>query len=319
MDRLDIKSLALDITEEAYRELPHLNYSMLSAYNKSGILSFKKEKEETKSLILGSLVDHMLTSDTSWRDKYSVLDSSITQRALSVVNLMKQGFDIDYAINENYPVNWKLETKINKYKEEIGNYEDELLDGNKIMIPEEMLNKAVTMVRRIQSHPVAGLYFSENDLDISYQLKFIANIDNIDYKCMIDAIYVNHNDKTIQLIDLKTTSKHIWEFPNSFMFYNYWIQANLYRDIVQENIAEFDNYTILPYQFVVVNAIEEEPCIVYSFNYSTPQGVEVKSNIPYREIAKDVLFYTYQGHVNIPREFEGSVVNINQFLNYDRT
>ena len=45
---------------------------------------------------------------------------------------------------------------------------------------------------------------------------------------MPDLLIVNHENKTILPIDLKTSSHEEWDFPKSFVQWNYQIQARLY-------------------------------------------------------------------------------------------
>ena len=47
-----------------------------------------------------------------------------------------------------------------------------------------------------------------------YQLKFKATLNNVDYRCMFDLILTDHNNKTIQPIDLKTSFKKEYDFYN---------------------------------------------------------------------------------------------------------
>lgn len=314
---MNLKDLSLQITEEEYRELPEINYSLLSTFNNKSILAITEKQEETSSLLLGSLVDFMLTSDSSWRDKYIVLDSNIPLRAVNTIKMIKEGFDLEYSVVQNYPSNWKPETSINKYNSEIGNF---VLEDDKIIVPEDLFNKAADIVKKIQEHSLACLYFGNSQLEMYHQLKFKAVIDNIGYKCMIDAIHVDSLHKCITPIDLKTTSKHIWQFPESFIYYNYWIQANLYTDILKENLkgTEYENYTINPYRFVVANSLENEPCIVYQFiSGKTPQGLKVKYNKTYKELAEEINPYLYEEKVVLPREFRNLIVELDEFLSYD--
>ena len=68
-------------------------------------------------------------------------------------------------------------------------------------------------------------------------------------------IIVNHNNKTIQPCDLKTTGHPEYEFYKSNVKWNYNIQQSLYTYIIKQAIigTEYENYTVLPYKFIVVN------------------------------------------------------------------
>ena len=50
-------------------------------------------------------------------------------------------------------------------------------------------------------------------------------------------IVVDHNNKTIQPIDLKTSGHPEWDFYHSFILWHYDIQARLYWRIIKDNIS----------------------------------------------------------------------------------
>ena len=61
--RKSLKSLALNITEEEYRQMPELSYSTLAKYERGGFSSIKTlfDKVESPSLLFGSCVDTYIT------------------------------------------------------------------------------------------------------------------------------------------------------------------------------------------------------------------------------------------------------------------
>jgi hypothetical protein len=54
-----------------------------------------------------------------------------------------------------------------------------------------------------------------------YQLKFKATLNGVDYRCMPDLLAVDHENKVIYPIDLKTSSHAEWDFFDSFVQWNY--------------------------------------------------------------------------------------------------
>jgi hypothetical protein len=80
-------------------------------------------------------------------------------------------------------------------------------------------------------------------------------VDDKAHKCkgLIDMIQVNHEDKTIQIIDLKTKGFDIYNFKKSFYEYGYFRQAAFYQQAIS-NILEvsiFKDYKLLPFMFIV--------------------------------------------------------------------
>ena len=112
-------------------------------------------------------------------------------------------------------------------------------------------------------------YFNGNDpftpeIEMLYQLKFKATLDGIDYRCMFDGLKVDHINKTIQPIDLKTSFKKEWDFYKSFIEWNYQIQNRLYYRILLDNIKRdeyFKDFKILPYKDIVVNRYSLTPLV----------------------------------------------------------
>ena len=80
---------------------------------------------------------------------------------------------------------------------------------------------------------------------------------------MADIIIVDYKAKTIQISDLKTSSRPEYAFYDSFVKWNYDIQARLYTALISSIIAnsEFKEFTILPFQFIVVSKNTLNPCI----------------------------------------------------------
>ena len=83
-------------------------------------------------------------------------------------------------------------------------------------------------------------------------------------KGIVDYYQVNHETKTISIIDLKTTGKTIVDFTETVDFYNYWLQASIYTKLVIDNIADTAvDYKIL-FKFVVIDKYNQ----VYVFDVS---------------------------------------------------
>jgi hypothetical protein len=101
-------------------------------------------------------------------------------------------------------------------------------------------------------------YFTDaNDgLERLYQLKFKACINGVPYRCMMDECIIDHVNKIIYPIDLKTSSHIEKDFYQSFTDWSYWIQAELYSAILRTNLDKddyFKDFIIVPYRFIVVN------------------------------------------------------------------
>lgn len=323
---MKFSDLSLNISEQEYRQLQSLSYSFISKYKKENILAFKEKQEVTPSLVFGSLVDMLLTQpELKIYDKYIVINKNIPKRAVKVFIDAKNGCDLEATLMENYPSNWKLETIKLKYKQEIENLYDTNFDTNKQIIYQEELDDAYNIVNKIRNNKTINKLFDSyysnyttEEEEIYHQLKFQTTLNNIKYKCMTDCIYVNNKRKTITICDLKTMSDHIWNFPNNFIKYNYWIQANLYVDIIKNIIknTHYSDYEIKPFMFVVANRYINEPCCVFKFNYGTPISVkhEIKT---YQQYADEITDIYNSNDFDLPIDFRCNIVEINKLLNYE--
>jgi hypothetical protein len=87
---------------------------------------------------------------------------------------------------------------------------------------------------------------SKTGRHIEYQLMLLATINGIEFKCMLDAVLFDHHSKTIYPIDIKTgvlaTNSHPEFMDSCYYFYNYYIQAGIYRKVLIEYFKYHENY-----------------------------------------------------------------------------
>jgi len=72
-------------------------------------------------------------------------------------------------------------------------------------------------------------------------------------KGVIDRLVIDHNNKSITIVDFKTTGKSIVEFPETVEYFKYWLQSAIYRMLIEETyLKELPGYSI-EFKFVVVD------------------------------------------------------------------
>lgn len=287
----ELKELALDITEQEYRDIPCLHYSALSKYAKDGFNAIEKldEHVESSSFVFGSLVDTLMTEPEAFNSRYLVAEKIESSDALSL--LVKDVFEqykstcsalkdvprealIGEARKASYRNNYKDDTLYNYIIDKGSEYFNFLhMSNGRIIIDADLYAQAQQVVNTLKTDKNTEFLFRddnpfEEDVKRYYQLKFRTNIDGTEFKCMFDLILVNYKTKEIVPIDLKTLSLKEWDFPTNFKKYYYWIQAKLYCKILKQIISEdeyFKDFTILPFRFVVINKESLIPLIwVYS-------------------------------------------------------
>lgn len=80
-------------------------------------------------------------------------------------------------------------------------------------------------------------------------------------KGYVDRYIVDHKNKAITIIDLKTSGKSLAQFPETVQFYNYWLQAAVYTMLVMKNVDEKAKNYKINFNFIVIDAYSQ----VYNF------------------------------------------------------
>lgn len=276
----NLKDISWLVSEEVYRADRALSYSTLATYERGGFneLSNLFDKKETPSLTFGSAVDSIITGGKeefdskfivaefpSLSDSYILIAKELFNKygeTYHSINDIEDNLILELAISYNFQSNWKDITKVKVIKEKCGEYYNLLsLSGVKTILNTQTYNDVINSVRALKHSTSTKFYFADNnpfipEIDRQYQLKFKAELNGIMYRCMVDLLIIDYNNKTIQPIDLKTSSHTEWDFYKSFIQWNYQIQARLYYRIILENIKNddfFKDFTLLPYKFIIVN------------------------------------------------------------------
>lgn len=316
----ELSDISLPITEEEYRARPELSYSTLSTYEKTQYdgLEHLFDKKETPSLTFGSAVDAIITGGADeFNSRFMVLDITITEGGMNVAKKLAE-MNLPYVDFHSIPEStvsyaakevgfWK-DPKWDKrrYQEVLktGNidlYYAALLNSDKTILDTATYNDVIACVRALRESPSTCHYFADNDKMSSirryYQLKFRSDADGVGYRCMMDLVVVDYEAKKIYPIDLKTSSKKEWHFEDSFLTWNYMIQARLYWRILRDNLLKddyFKDFTLEDYRFIVINRETLTP-LVWEFPLTKMQGtlVDEKGN-EYRDpyiIGKELRGY----------------------------
>ena len=205
-----LSDIAWNVTEEEYRADPALSYSTLSRFDREGFANIDKlfDKQETPSLLLGSIVDTILTDGEDEFNRrfivaeYPSIPDSIIQiikelfntykDTCSNINLISNDAIINIAAQYNYQNNWKPETRAKVIKEKGFEYYNLLfISQDKTLVSQDMYNDALRMVDALRTSEATKWYFADNnpfepDIERYYQLKFKATLHGVDYRCMAD-------------------------------------------------------------------------------------------------------------------------------------
>ena len=123
-------------------------------------------------------------------------------------------------------------------------------------------------------------------------------------KGIVDRYVIDHDKKDITVIDLKTTGKTISDFPETVEFYNYWMQAAIYINLIIKNVEENTKDYKINFNFVVIDKYNQ----IYSFPVSkesiTKWGLGLKGIL-------DMANHHYEkNRYDLPYEFLDKVVSL---------
>lgn len=287
------------VPESEYRQDPALSYSTIATYERGGFngLPHLFDKIDTPSLTFGSAVDCIITDGMeAFNERFLVLDFTITEGGMNVGKKLAELYKDTYKTFEEIPEDvvsdvakevgfWK-DPKWDKrrYSEvlktgDISIYYTALLSEDKVILDNATYIQVLNAVEALKTSPATKEYFAPNnpfnpEIERFYQLKFKTTLHGITYRCMFDELIVDHKNKTIQPVDLKTSSHYEWDFYLSFVKWNYAIQARLYARILKDVLSKdpyFSQFTILPYHFIVVNKTTLTP-LVWIFEGTFREG-----------------------------------------------
>lgn len=317
-----LSDISLNITEEEYRRDSALSYSTLARYEREGFNNLDKlfDRLETPSLTFGSAVDSIITGgQEEFDERFMVAEFPSTPDSITkmVKSLFSQYGDSyrslitipdDAIIKEteyqSYQMNWKPETRAKVIKEKGADYYNLLfVAGNRTILDTQTYQDVCNAVEALKTSEATRLYFEENpfetDIERLYQLKFKGEFDGIVYRNMADLIMVNHKEKWIKPVDLKTSSHTEWDFYKSFVDWRYDIQARLYWSIIRQNMDKdeyFSSFKLLDYDFIVVNRRTLTP-LVWRCPFTQAEGTlrfgrdgQIIMRSPF-EIGRELSYY----------------------------
>jgi hypothetical protein len=257
-----------------YRESPAINFSLLAKLDFSPRASLNMEDiSERESIIFGSAVDCLLTTPDEFREKFIVatVEKPTAQMGDFVGHLLK---------NESFEEAYKktgfkkdsLEKVLERYKTEGLPYVNFAGKAEgKTIIPTDEYQKVIRAVNGVIHNTFCKKYFqtSDKDVEILYQVpiywtKTISG-EEINLKCLVDVIYIDHKKKTIEYVDVKTTSKGVYNFRNSFLQYRYYLQAALYSDSIKyfKQSRNLEGYVFSEFRFLVIDKESYSPPMIY--------------------------------------------------------
>ena len=316
--RKSIKDISWLVDESTYRGDTAISYSILSRYDRDGFrnLSHLYDKLESPALRFGSAVDTMLTDGKeAFNNRFIVCEFPPLSEVL--ITLTKDLFNkykseyrsIDQIPDEiilshtlTYLSNWGDEAKLKHIRSKCGDYYKLLsLALNKEILSQKDYDDTCNCVEELKNNPYTKGFFKVNPFDTrfekQFQLKFKSEYNGMNVRCMFDEIIVDHLEKIIYPIDLKTSGHPEEEFEQSFVTWRYFIQAQLYTYILQQVILKdeyFKDFKIAHYSFIVINRFTLAPLVWrYYNNFSIVDLIDDKGNVykNWRKLLTELNYY----------------------------
>ena len=141
--------------------------------------------------------------------------------------------------------------------------------------------------------------FEMDNLEVFNEAYLKCQLGNYDFGLhgYIDRYVIDHDKKTVKIIDVKTTGKTITEFPETVTFYKYWLQAAIYMVLVTKNLEERCADYLISFNFIVIDKYNQ----IYDF------PVSIKTMNAWGEGLKQTLtmakFHIEENNYELPYQF----------------
>lgn len=244
--------------------------------------------EEKKHFVLGDAVDCQLTrppEEFSRKFHVSRVANKPSDTIKSIVNEVYDRVKIIESIeigsitdhptmiliscnNHEYQMRWNESTRINKVCEAWEYWEDLKQAEGKQVLSEEEDSLISQIVMSIRTSPNTSKYFQvSKDVEVLYQLAIYFPCQGLDCKALLDMVVINHKEKTIQPIDIKTMGDQTIYFPKSLRQRRYDIQAAFYTQAILQWCIMQDkylDYKILNFKFIVESTVNPGTPLVFT-------------------------------------------------------
>lgn len=287
----------------------------------------EKEIKTDKHLVEGRVIHTLLLQPDDFDSMFTVLPSKIPSDAVRrVLNDLKKYdnpnmSELDDEILEaleyhNLYQSFKDDSKrLAKIQtSENAQYFHFLLESKKDIIDQDTLDRCKNRVEMLKdnkdiiplfTHEVTD--FEMDNLEVYNEKMLDCNLVKYKFglKGIVDRYVVDHNAKTIDIIDLKTSGKTIVDFPETVEFYKYWLQAAIYIILVGKNVSEeIANTYKISFKFVVIDKYDQ----TYAFRVSSNTLNQWTNNL--HKILEIVNFHYTECKYELPYEFLNNEVTL---------
>lgn len=262
------------------RELK-LSYSRISDFYKNGPEALIRRRTlDNEGVRIGSLTDDMLYSklvDSShFNSLYYIYDGGKPTATLGkLTNIITETLDklptqkqvLKLVKKNSYWSNIVDEEKLIKNfdKKQFWDYLNAYYDSkDKVIVGTDDYLRAEELVNILLTHEYSKNLFIETDNTTTlYQYPIKFTYKDFILRGILDFIKIDHTNKTIRPIDLKTGKDDPEMFSSAFVKLRYDLQEAVYT-LAHEHICKelgLEGYTMLPFQFLYISRYEKTPII----------------------------------------------------------
>lgn len=339
-------------TEKEYRAVEMDSSSSLKEfsldrrkYKKKYIDGEKIEEEDSKASVVGRIVETLLFEKDEFDNRFymSSIASAPTGNMLAFVealykhtkeatneagDITKEFSEIAALAYKDSGFKWKFELVISKFEgsdAEIYYNEIRKIRGKGLtVVTVDDVTNAERIVDELKTNEFTAHIFNLVDskryrILIQYQIEGY-EIDGLPMKSMMDLIIIDHQEKTIQVYDLKCTWSVEGFYEEYYLYRRAYIQAYSYKEACLElkSRENLEYYTVLEPKFIVCDSINYYNPLIYTLNSDdiddAYNGFTYKGRTypGVKEIVADLKWARENNKWNISRKnfLNGGIVNI---------
>lgn len=131
--------------------------------------------------------------------------------------------------------------------------------SDKICLSSATRNILLSTYTSLYTHPIAHKLLFEPlmDLQVLNEQAIYFDINGVKCKSLLDRVIIDHKYKNIKIIDLKTTSKAVSNYPNEFIYYRTYRQLAFYKKAIVELLKQLNYVEIETYEIeCIIVAVE---------------------------------------------------------------
>lgn len=296
-----------------------LSYSRLSDFDRNGPQALiRKSDVDNKGIKHGSIVNDLLveklTNEPLFSNRYYIYDDNKPTAMLGqlcdiILNNYEKIPDKETVLkivknNAFWNNILKEETLIGKFNtNEFWEYlKIQFKIKDKLVITLDEHNSAKNTVNTLLTHKYSKNIFY-NDFENYHELPFEIVYNKFTFKGILDIFQIDHKNKKVYMIDLKTGSGKSETFLKSFIDYRYYYQGAIYRMAFEYFCKKFNlvNYTLENFKFLFIGKSENIP-IIFEFtekwNQAAIKGFKTKSGYFYTGINENLekVYYHWKNN-----------------------